>query len=499
MKTKIDASPVSGSTTVIALLMLVVVSMIGANVLLNVQSRYNATIKAAGWQEALWGAEAGADVALANIRWTVVKSSPTPWSGWQKQSGSNWVNLTSPEITDASTEFAANRSIRYIMPTMTQTGEGTNQVWAVVTVDAPSATNPAGLNDNFGNQWYRVRSTGYAGLPGLSRVTGDLPTDSLARHDNALRKFSLCFDRFTGTALTTPQATRTIETLIQPKTPFVAAIATNTSFSGPGSAGSVDSYDSSDPTKSTNGLYDPSKRQQHGDVINNTANFAVGGTIYGDVGTNGGNVAPSSSITGQIDNSVSTYLPPVPTPNWTVISPTPTIVTSNTSIAAGTTASPTYYKITRISKDLTITLPSLSTTGTANIWIPQSGGGAELSGRIIVEAGVTCKIYIEGDIAMKAQDFDNQNNIPTYLQIYGLTPSSGNTQTFDIQSPGNFCAAVYAPSADVTFTGNASISGAVVANSFSGNGVTGVHYDESLAGFGTPIDYRRASWVEDDR
>ena len=54
----------------------------------------------------------------------------------------------------------------------------------------------------------------------------------------------------------------------------------------------IDSYDSRDPAKSTNGLYDVAKRQQNGDIATDGQLIDAGNAhIYGDVATNAGVVA----------------------------------------------------------------------------------------------------------------------------------------------------------------------------------------------------------------
>src|SRR5581483_2100261 len=447
-----------GNTTVVALLMLFVLSLVGANVLYNISARYNTTQKNIGWQEALFAAESGADVALANLRWTKISGTNTAFAagtnddgsywGWLKPSGSNWVPCTS--ATDGSTQLSGTKSLTYNLPTLSEGGDGTTQIWAKVVLDGPPMSNsgtPKGLVDSKGNQWYRIRSTGYAALTGMSRVGDDIVTDMNARHKNALRKFSFKYDRYESfynnrlVALAKPQAQRTIEVLVQPKTPFEAAVIAGTSFNGPGSAGVIDSFDSTNTAKSTNAQYDSSKRQQHGDVLLNTAatssNFSVGGTIYGDVGSNGGTFTNIGSVTGSVNNNAYTYLPPVNTPTWTTINATPTTVTSNTTInipaANNTLTNPARYKLATITKTLTVTPPSGS-DGYAEIWVT-----GDITGAITIndntssgsQTGAHVKIYFAGNINVKGRDLTNNPYSDglqlgaAYLQFYGINPSSG--------------------------------------------------------------------------
>src|SRR5437764_1881551 len=195
--------PNRGSATFLALFTLALLTFIGATVLVSVTRRYNGNEKAQGWQEALQAAEAGADVALQNLRWTATAAS-TPFDtslGWTK-------NTTDPN----------NPVYTYTTPTLTTGGEGTAQTWAVVTVDGPPQLIASG------NQWYRIRSTGHAKLSGLARASNDVLIDPNARNKNSLRKFSLIRDRATGGILTTPEATRTVEQIVKPKSGFTAGL-----------------------------------------------------------------------------------------------------------------------------------------------------------------------------------------------------------------------------------------------------------------------------------
>lgn len=504
--------PTTGSTTVIALLMLVVLSLISANVLMSVTTRYGGTQKAIGWQEAMSAAEAGADVALANLRWTINANAVE----FDRSNG--WSSVGTQVTYKDQQRNTFTLPARYTLAMPNQSGEGTVETWAVVDVDAPTAANtasPKGLADVRGLQWFRIRSTGYAKLPGMARVDTDILSDPNARHNNALRKFSLRVDRLTGLALTnasgaadsTPQATRRLEVIAQPVTPFQSAIQVTTYYKDFGSANQVDSFDSSDPTKSTTGLYDVAKFQKHGNVYVDSKlpqNFSAGGVIYGDVGTNGGNVQPSSKIKGQIANDVQIKMPTVSSPQWGLpgnqaLTANLGDINGNKTITAGTAAAPTYYKMNSVKQQLNINLPNGSSTGTVYLWQQGDFAGDDLTGKISIAKGVTCIMYFEGDIKMKPGDFDNLNYNAAFLQLYGIKPNVNNTQTVTVNGSGNIYAVMYAPNATIKFIGGANIMGSLVGDTLDGNGNTSVHYDENLYGLGSPTDYRGVSWVEDDR
>src|SRR5437660_3202099 len=101
-------SSATGSTIVIALLTFAVLAFVGANVLMNVMSRYTGTLQTRSWQEALTAAEAGSDYGLANFRWTVSGASSTPWTGWVKANGTSVTDLA-----DATAALAAGQTISY--------------------------------------------------------------------------------------------------------------------------------------------------------------------------------------------------------------------------------------------------------------------------------------------------------------------------------------------------------------------------------------------------
>src|SRR5467141_664695 len=88
----------TGSTILCALCTILIISLIGANVLLNCTTRYNVSAKQVkGWKEALYAAEGGGDVAFSEVRKCVGVSDPSstvfiPANGWIATSGSSYSN-----------------------------------------------------------------------------------------------------------------------------------------------------------------------------------------------------------------------------------------------------------------------------------------------------------------------------------------------------------------------------------------------------------------------
>ncbi|MEY2543609.1 MAG: hypothetical protein QOE81_1070, partial [Verrucomicrobiota bacterium] len=285
---------VQANVLLCVLLTIVVVSSIGASVLLNCAVRLNVSSgQVRGWKEALAAAEAGGDIAYAEVRKTILNPSQA-WSGWTNSAG---------------------------IHTNTPASFGPHSLTTSSRIDS-FYTDPT-----TGNAWYRIRAKGTAPFGGLRRVGMDDRMSVGTRGDTLLRKLDFSFDHFIATygpngdgagkalvSVSTPQFTRRVELIAAPITPFEAAVKCTTSFLGPGSAGVIDSYNSNNGPYyfCANNPSDPHySDSRSGSVAVATPNFATfNGTIYGNVSTNSGTVTPSSHIQGIIDNNVPFTVPP---------------------------------------------------------------------------------------------------------------------------------------------------------------------------------------------
>src|ERR1700730_13526621 len=250
MKTRIHQQN-NGNILLCALCTILIVSLIGANVLVNCTRHYNVTAKQLkGWKEALYAAEAGGDAGFDEVRkaldpnhlpfttdgWVSASPSPSPSPAWTKtisgfgQAGSLSTAVTIDQLTDttgiilASTPFYRIRSI------------GTARLFGLPRV---------GLSDQF-----------FAGGP-------NFVANSAARGvgDTLLRKIDFKYDHFKATygdgdgnnvglsTVANPQITRRIELVAVPKYyVFGGALRVVNMFDGPGSAGNIDSYNSTNLT-----------------------------------------------------------------------------------------------------------------------------------------------------------------------------------------------------------------------------------------------------------
>ena len=556
MKTQIHQRD-NGNILVCALCTIVIVSLIGANVLVNCNRHYNITAKQLkGWKEALYAAEAGGDAGFDEVRKALDPLSlPFTTDGWAA--------APSPAPTPG--------------PAWTKTISGFGQegnLSTTITIDKlfdTTGTIPSST------PYYRIRAVGTARLFGLPRVGlsdqflaggPNFVANSASRGvgETLLRKIDFKYDHFKASygdgdghnlslsTVTFPQITRRIELVAVPKYfVFGGAMRVGNLFDGPGNAGFLDSYNSKNPTNpnpsspqvvnnnspgpNTTSYYgsNPSNSTyladaHDGDVSVGAKNFAEGGPIWGDATTNGGNVTHSGyQISGTIDNNVPFTIPPLPAPDTTGF--TAFNSGTGTDTAIGTSeSSPTGFVYSGITGSKTIKNGNAGSSTFPYAYAKVVVNG-DITGRITVEKGVTAEIWFTGNMKVKAGDLDNQNvdrgtqtanpgslGVPPlipptpaddpnpsrvgHMKFFGISPTtSGATQTIEIDPPGNIFATFYAPSADITVIGDTDIFSAIVGRSFSGNGNTGFHYDKALnqVGIGVVTDYQVVSYVEDIR
>ncbi|MHA3772683.1 DUF7305 domain-containing protein [Verrucomicrobiota bacterium sgz303538] len=478
-----------GSALVMSVTAATVLAGLSAAAFLTLESKYRTVHQAASWKEALFTAEGGVEMAVNEIR-KDLQSPGAAFQGWQRSgdviSGDGTTQQPIGSSGTVSYSFSSNVLLR--------SGEGAQRSWAEVTVDAP-----AFLKDRTGEQWYRIRSRGVAELPGLRPAVND-------KQDRALRKFSFFNDRRTGNALTSPQTARTIEAIAKPVGAFRLALFGIASIDMTDHNIVVDSYDSRDSAKSTNGVYDVNKRQDNGDIATNGVLIDAGSAhIYGDALTNGGSVLNPANITGEIRDDFFQEVFAVKAPATTPDAGTPSVVNTATTFDAKA-GTPSNYQLSGISLSGSDVLRIRNTTGGPTYCQIVVTGNIAISGngQIKLDPGVYVRIFVQGDADFSGNGFLNPNS-PLNLQVYGCDrPKAANgTQTFGnlkISGNGGFCGSVYAPTYNLNLKGGGNadtIFGAFVGNKITLTGVQSVHYDEALADGGLISDYKIVSWFED--
>ncbi len=474
-------SPTEANVLLCVIGTILIVSAIGANVLLNCVTRFNAaSSQVRGWKESLYAAEAGGDIAYAEVRKTVLDPTQA-FHGWTN-SGSSY--------SQAPVTFGVNN------------------------LTAKSSADIFYYDATTGNPWFRIRAKGTAPVLGLKRVGMDDRMGVGTRGDSLLRKIDFNYDHFTaaygpngdgvGKALVSvsrPQVSRRVELIAAPITPFEAAIKCSGTFYGLGDAAQIDSYNSNNGAYhfAANNPSDPNYADSRsGSVEIGTSVATIRGMLYGNLATNGGTIVRSQYITGTIDNNVPFTIPPFKMPtDLPTAQASPTTVTGTISLTppvAGSAITPTFYLLSSLSGKLTINPVGSSQTYVA-IHVT-----SDVTAQITVKPNVHVQVFFDGNMSVKARDIDNQSGIAANLQYYGISPIDPSTiQTINVAPPGNFAATFYAPGADFSMNGNPDITGAIVCKTFYGNGNTSWHYDRALDTEGNAVDYRVASYVEDIR
>jgi hypothetical protein len=496
-------SPKHGSTLLVALLTITTLSLAMGAFVATITNRSQVAFHSASWHTAGLAAESAADLAVAEIRRVMPELNTRPvdsWSGWTAaQTTTSIVNgqevksMVAVPLPTAQ-QIAAGVTLSLVSPALVHGGEAATTQSGVVRVDAPASLL---LN---GRQWLRVRSEGTALLPGLARLSPE-------KLDNRLRRLA-----FQNTPSGLPQTSRRVEMIVRPVLPFEAAIHTNGSIAANHAEAIVDSFDSGDVSKSTGGEYDSAKRQLNGTVQTNGSTFAFAGTIHGNVATNGGTVASSSRIAGTVRNDVYQPLPPVAAPEWSSFSNI--AVGAEVELVGGPVGSPRRYKLESVNG--AVLLAGGTEPTAVEVWIP-----GNMVGALRIGPNVQAKIYVGGNVTLRDTSVSsgnngngvgqgNNNRITTYaalenqtrraanLQIYGITPPTGEARSLQIALGREVHAAVYAPGHDLTVTGTGDVMGSLVTRSLTAADRVRFHFDQALAANGVPvIDYKAVSWVED--
>jgi len=476
-------SHATGSVLVWMVITLAILSILATEVLRTVSGRFQIGVQAGIWQEALTAAESGVDLAVVELRKSLYPAPNHAWEGWTTVPGNGVVSrglITVPNAGLASTPMTIE-----------------------VNVDAPAnLVDPA--NPKY--QYYRIRTLGTLPLTGAPRT-------GFNKQDNRLRKLTLRSQRFIDALFTsetsTPHAARRIEAVMQPLSSFDQAILAIGVLDLNNQNIVVDSYDSRDSSKSTNGLYDVTKQQENGNIATDGSILDAGGAyVYGDVSTNSGTATGVEHVTGE--QRTDFYQDPIPigAPTWSSINPSPsTINNSTTTLTASATegSSLSRYVLSTINlsggKTLTLTGAGDGSKTYIEIYVT---GNISVSGnsQITVEPGVSATIYFKSDIDITGNGIVNQNNQPGDLLLYGVQPSGGVTPHVKLGGNGSITAAVYAPGHDVTINGggtNGHVYGSVVGKTVAMTGVTNLHYDEALSSGGLINNYKIVSWFEDTR
>jgi hypothetical protein len=474
-----------GSILVWTVLTISVLSLLIAEVIRVVSIKYQNALQSTQWQAALLGAESGIDLGIVELRKGLYPSSlygnMTPFPTASATPSGSWDGVPTADGSTGGHETL----------TIPSAGLAGTSVTVDVRVDKPNSI----LDSTNGYQYYRIRSTGRLPITGPARVTDN-------KYDSNLRKLSLRWDRFVP-GPTAPHVSRTIEAVVKPVSSSDLAILSMSQLNLTDQNIVIDSYDSRSDAKSTNGLYDPAKRQQHGNIATDGNLINAGNAqIYGDVATNSGTVTGTAGITGQQRTDFYQDAISVGAPSGFPATVTTVDRATTLSGAGGTQLSPVRY-----------TVSSVALNGNGNLTLGDASGGyVEIyvtgsiavtgNSQITLSPNVKAKIYFAGNVSIAGNGVVNSNNQPGDLQLYGIKPPDNVTQTVSLGGNAQLTAALYAPDANVTVNGGGStghVFGSFVGKTVVMNGVTNLHYDEALSTGGLVTNYKIVSWFEDNR
>jgi hypothetical protein len=302
---------------------------------------------------------------------------------------------------------------------------------------------------------------------------------------------------------------RAVRVNVVPSSAFPVGLMSKNRIDLNGQHAYTDSFDSSDLNKSTNGAYDPNKKQPHGDIATDSTvidSIGLGNAdIYGTASTGpGGTVTmgPNASLGptfGPPDASRATTVADAVSAGW-IRSDFNTDV-PNPSPPTGPASSGSISDDYIINNSGSYTFNSISLAGNKTLMITNNAvvtlyvvGDTSLTGngQITIAPGSSLTVYAYGSISLGGNGVQNNSTYARNDVWYGVLSTS-----VSVAGNGSFTGAIYAPNADLTISGNGNLYGAIVAKSITLNGNAHLHYDESLKNFRPPwIGYLAASWQE---
>jgi hypothetical protein len=279
-------------------------------------------------------------------------------------------------------------------------------------------------------------------------------------------------------------------------------------FSG---GGSLDSFDSSDPTYSTNGKYDPAKRKANGIALSNSAVADAvhvdNSHIYGSVVTGAGGAATinGGSVGDLAWNASNTGFQPGHKTSDANVQfddvAVPFVYGTGSTPVAGSVGGTNYTYVVNGVANSKWNLGSVNISGGKSLVV--TGGEASLyingnfttsgSGFVYIAPGASLKLYVSGTFTVSGTGVMNGTGLASKNSIYGLGTAKEN---WAYSGSSAFIGTVYSPYDQFTFSGGAGAFGSFTANNVIISGGASVHYDEHLDGSPSDPEYLISSWNE---
>jgi len=278
----------------------------------------------------------------------------------------------------------------------------------------------------------------------------------------------------------------------------------------------VDSYNSCDPALSTDGLYDPLKAGDSGDIASNgqlVKEVTAGGNVQikghvstgpgGTLGMNGNSVSVggqqwiSEGHTGIQQGWFRDDM------NANIADPPPAPAGGYPSLSSGGWVNNTYYDSilggSAGTGQMVFTLSDLQMSSSTKILIVgdvvlKINGNLQMTGQSAIEiapSGMLSMFVSGGTASIAGGGIINQTKDPLRFTYYG---AKTNTRV-DLGGSSAFYGTVYAPSADLNVAGGSLLYGGTVSKSVKATGGFTMHYDQCLNNQGAGR-YIVTSWDE---
>ncbi len=268
----------------------------------------------------------------------------------------------------------------------------------------------------------------------------------------------------------------------------------------------IDSFDSTNPSYSTDGRYDPAKVKANGNLASISTNNSdidiqdskVFGHLYtpptgsyrigraGMVGDAGFQSVPANAgqvQSGFYSDDLNTFIPDATAPaGWTALPYPPSGVLDD--IAYDYILQSGGYQL----PPATILKGNILVLGDATLYVPQDcriNFGVSDTLTISSNLVASLKLYNASDVNADFSEISNGSGIASRFAYFGLPTTAGTRLNLTGSGTNVLAGTIYAPNQDVVLTGPTSVNqdfiGAITANSVTVRGRISIHFDEALA------------------
>ena len=428
-----------GYTIITAAIVAGVLAILVVGYLAWVTNEYRLSQRSHRWNQALYLAEAGVEVGLAEFNF---KFRPSPGTAFS--TGDGWTPTGSGNYSKTVSNFTDNAGV--VLGTF------------VVSVNGTSMQNPT------------IICTGTA----INQSSGPDVSRTLrvvVRRNNVF--------------------------------PYALLSAQQMQLSASSGTIVIDSFDSGDPTKSTSSQYDPAKSQANGDIASeSTAADAIAlknVVVYGDATTGAGGIVDfKSSTVGATTNTAqrSSTQTAAETAGWVTHDFNSLITSAFLPPELATVSSLGKIKntITITSGDwqadeISVSSDIITITGNVRLYV---SGKISIGGTssLVITPGSSLEVYVGDSVSISGDGAVNKAGKAENNAWYGLDSST----SWSIGGNGVFQGTAYAPNADLKLNGNPEYTGAFVGKTVTTVGNPSIHYDEALGrGIGN-FAYSSVSW-----